>query len=82
MIDFLKKIFLRMLTKDDKKKEILLIAKRTREIIKVEKRFSKPSVRTRFPEMFKMLELSLKYGVPVKRIEQNGRYFWIIEVEE
>ncbi len=79
----LKSFFFKIFDKSEEKREASLIAKSIRETTKAEKRiFSKNSDKESLPEMFKMLELSLKYGALVKKVKQNGRYIWIVEVEE
>lgn len=79
----LKSFFFKIFGKSEEKREALLIAKSMRETTKAEKRiFSKNSYKEGLLEMFKMLELSLKYGALVKKVKQNGRYIWIVEVEE
>ncbi len=82
MDETLKSFFFKILGKNREKREASLIARRLREVAKAERKVSKFSDEESLPEMFKMLELSLKYGALVKRVKQDGRYVWVVEVEE
>ncbi|GEM_PF-2474719 len=83
MINILKKIALKVSARSEEKREVSLLARKAKEIVKAEKLLLKSAKkRTEDLEMFKMLELSLKYGVPVRRVERDGKRVWIIEVEE